>query len=293
MALKLQHRVLASGLPHRLRLLTFVLALHAHEDGTHIYPSINTLARELGLARDAIIRQLKELRRLGVLVVERPGGGACTTHYRMVPDALAQNGSVSATVPSLPETSGLAQTLPVPVVAALRGSSASATGVVAAALPEKHLKAGKGNGKVRARSARRTFPGRTSSASHALKAQPNGAIRRCLDAYQQSYLQRFGEKPLITGGKDAKLLQQLLATWDETDVLALIATFFTTPDARVQASGYTVGALFAEAQRLRLRAQQPRVDARTLDNMAAAFGATQPRAERIATDILHDRRSTS
>jgi hypothetical protein len=102
MGLKLQRLVLGSALPARLRFLTTVLALYGDEDGGNIYPSIDRLAREIDVHRTGVMLKLKELRSLGVLVVERKGGGRRRpTLYRLVIDALpvaAENRRDDATV---------------------------------------------------------------------------------------------------------------------------------------------------------------------------------------------------
>jgi len=100
----------------------------------------------------------------------------------------------------------------------------------------------------------------------------HAAIGRCLDAYQQAFVERFQLPPHITPGKDAKLLRQLLTLWGEADVLQLLALFFETPDSRVQASSYTVGAFYYEAQRLKLHGGTG-YDQITRDNLAAAARA--------------------
>ena len=102
MGLKLQRRVLKSALPRPLRFLATVLALYADEDGDNIYPSVSTLAADLGLHRTGVIRQLRDLREIGVLEVVRAGGGRHrVTRYRMAMERLPsrqENSSASATV---------------------------------------------------------------------------------------------------------------------------------------------------------------------------------------------------
>lgn len=102
---------------------------------------------------------------------------------------------------------------------------------------------------------------------------PNPAIKRCIDAYHQAFLQRFGFKPQIHGGKDASHFKQLLATWGEPVVMELIEDFLSTTDPRVLRSDYTVGALYNLAQHLRLRREGHRIDERTAHNLDAAARA--------------------
>jgi biotin operon repressor len=91
MGLRLQHKVLRSALPRPLRFLACVLALFAHDNGTDLFPRVNTIAEALGTHRTQVLRGLRALRQLGVLVVERPGGGRHrSTRYRFVAAALPQ-----------------------------------------------------------------------------------------------------------------------------------------------------------------------------------------------------------
>ena len=119
MGLKLQKRVLGSALPRKVRFFATVLALYGDEEGTNIYPSIDTLARDMGVERDAVIRGRRALVDLGVLVVAKAGGGRRTTRFRMdlaALDALASNRSAGATV-SAPTDDGRDPSVPPETVA--------------------------------------------------------------------------------------------------------------------------------------------------------------------------------
>lgn len=100
-------------------------------------------------------------------------------------------------------------------------------------------------------------------------------VKKCLDAFHNAFVARFGFKPRIDGGKDGKHMKDLIATWSEQDVLDLIAEFFSTRDARVVRSDYSVGALYNLAQHLKLRQHGHYIDQRTAENVDAAVRATQ------------------
>lgn len=133
MGLSLQKMVFRSKLPARVRFLATVLAHYGDNDGTNIFPCIETLAANMGVKRDAVLRGLKLLKQLGVLVVESPGGGAGrATRYRMIPEALAApvNRSPDAAVCE-PESRSVGATVPVKTVAsALRGRQNSSVGAI-------------------------------------------------------------------------------------------------------------------------------------------------------------------
>lgn len=111
-------------------------------------------------------------------------------------------------------------------------------------------------------------------AKKAATAGANPAIKRCIDAYHDAFVKRFGCKPLINGGKDGTHFKHMLATWGEGEVLTLVQAFFETTDPRVRRSDYSVGAFYALAQHLRLRDE--RIDHyRTAANVDAVARATR------------------
>lgn len=118
-------------------------------------------------------------------------------------------------------------------------------------------------------------------------APPNPAIKRCIDLFHDTCMARHGIKPLINGGKDGAHMKQMLATWGEPTVRALIREFFHTTDPRVLRSDYTIGALYGLAQHLLLRLNgRAAPDTRTAENLDAATRAMQPRtaARQIARE---------
>lgn len=135
-------------------------------------------------------------------------------------------------------------------------------------------------------------------------AERNASVKRCIDEFYACFVRKFNppshadtwlremaEKvpparrsvpqeqmmlPIIHGGKDGAHFKKLVATYGEDETLRLVRQFFGTSDSRVLRSDYTVGALFALAQHLRLRAFRV-ADPRTADNLDAAERATQRR----------------
>lgn len=101
-------------------------------------------------------------------------------------------------------------------------------------------------------------------------------VQRCIDAFFNTFVSRFGFKPQIKGGKDGAHIKSLIATWGEQEVLDIISAFFRTTDPRVLRSDYSIGALYSLAQHVRLRGMKI-ADPRTAENLDAANRATQSR----------------
>lgn len=98
--------------------------------------------------------------------------------------------------------------------------------------------------------------------------------KKAIDAFHAAFVARFGFKPHIRGAKDATLFKQLLATWGEDVVVGeLIPAFFASAHPRVLRSDYSVGALYACAQLLRMDGKTV-ADERTAHNLDAARRAT-------------------
>lgn len=259
------------------------------------WSSASLVAADLGLQPQAVYLGFKELLAKKILTIVQPGGGrkrfgkrvaGVATTYEFHPDALtprppkSRKEAARATVRPTTEIVGFT-TRP----------STETVGFTAATLTEyvglyrnKEL-SGKKDLQEACRPSDVAVAPPTDAALLAVvqsekptnAEQKAPAIKRCLHAYRVAYLRRFGIKPQITPGKDAKLVRQMLATWGEATVLDVIQDFFTTTDARVQQAGFTVGSLFHNAQRLILHARQPVADIRTLENLDAAARAMRPR----------------
>ena len=81
--------------------VALTMAPYAHADGNGIDVGVKTIARDANLRPRSVQYALRELERLGVLLVVRPGGGAYRpTVYRLNPASLAPfdpaNGASSA-----------------------------------------------------------------------------------------------------------------------------------------------------------------------------------------------------
>jgi Helix-turn-helix domain len=79
---RLVSAVLESTLPAHLKPYATACASFANDDGTRVFPSITTLARLVGRSKRATQTAVQELRRRGVLIVERAHAPRKTTRYR-------------------------------------------------------------------------------------------------------------------------------------------------------------------------------------------------------------------
>jgi len=75
----------SSAVEHRGDLLVLlVLADHAHDDGTHAFPSVDTIARKARLSRRGAQLALRRLERLGAIVPTAGEGPHRPRAYRVV-----------------------------------------------------------------------------------------------------------------------------------------------------------------------------------------------------------------
>jgi hypothetical protein len=74
-----------------IMLLALALADHAHDDGTHIYPSVDTLAGKTRQSDRSVQRQLKLMVDVGWLIPtsDTKGGRGLTNEYKISPEWLA------------------------------------------------------------------------------------------------------------------------------------------------------------------------------------------------------------
>ncbi|MHB8122626.1 MAG: hypothetical protein ACYDG4_10775 [Desulfuromonadaceae bacterium] len=80
--------------------------------------------------------------------------------------------------------------------------------------------------------------------------RPEPAVKNSIDYYFQSFLQKFGEKPAINGKKDGAILKRLLGTYGEDRLKGLIDAFFQSEDKFIKDSGYTIGVLSSQVNKL-------------------------------------------
>lgn len=145
----------------------------------------------------------------------------------------------------------------------------------------------------------------------AKKGKGDPAVKRCIDAFYAAYVRHHNPReadawlremadgvpvaerttpqaqmilPMIKGAKDGALVRKMLATWGEPRVLDLIADFFGPAYTTfgVINSNQDIGALFAAAPRLLVRAHAALPSRRTASNMEAASRAMGRRDERAA-----------
>lgn len=103
------------------------------------------------------------------------------------------------------------------------------------------------------------------------------ALLRVEEHYKFRFAGRFGFTPRIQYGRDRRHIKDLLAAWGEADVMVLVDDFFDTTDVKVIRSDYSVAALFALAQHMRVNKVRTgaQADERTAANVDAARRAVQ------------------
>ncbi len=80
-------------------------------------------------------------------------------------------------------------------------------------------------------------------------------IKQVIDFYHDQFVQKFGEKPVIDGPKDGAVIKKLLGTHDLDKLLWLIRRFFASKDPWIQNSGYTIGVLKTQINKLLVQAK--------------------------------------
>jgi hypothetical protein len=73
---------------------------------------------------------------------------------------------------------------------------------------------------------------------------------RVMDHYHNLFVDRFGVKPFINGGKDGALLKKVVLTYGEEKVRGLLSAFFASEDRFIKESGYSVGAFVSQVNKL-------------------------------------------
>lgn len=75
-------------------------------------------------------------------------------------------------------------------------------------------------------------------------------VKIAIDYYYQKFRAKFGEKPVIDGGKDGALMKKLVETFGETRLKELIDLFFEIDDEFIRNSGYTIGVFKSQINKL-------------------------------------------
>lgn len=98
MSIKLMSLVWESNLPSHEKFIALALADYGSDDGTRIYPAIETVAGKVGKSERAVQYAIRSLEASGVLETVKEGGGRRNpTHYRM--NIAALKGATSAPLP--------------------------------------------------------------------------------------------------------------------------------------------------------------------------------------------------
>lgn len=71
-----------------------------------------------------------------------------------------------------------------------------------------------------------------------------------MDYYYELFVDRFGVKPFINGGKDGALLKKVVSTYGDEKTRGLLADFFASEDRFIRESGYSIGAFVSQVNKL-------------------------------------------
>lgn len=100
------------------------------------------------------------------------------------------------------------------------------------------------------------------------------AVTRVIEAYHTAYLERFGVKGQITGGKDGALVKSMIKTWGVDEVLRLLALYIQCNEPWAVRRGWTLSAFYELAPRLLTRGSRTSSNAatmrRAMESIAAA-----------------------
>jgi hypothetical protein len=83
MSVRLMSEVWSCDVKGSEQLLLLALADHGHDDGSHIYPALETVAWKIGLKKRRVRMLVSDLRARGVLVVEQEATRYDPTRYRL------------------------------------------------------------------------------------------------------------------------------------------------------------------------------------------------------------------
>ena len=115
-------------------------------------------------------------------------------------------------------------------------------------------------------------PGERTGRGQAALAAVDHPIREFLGFYQERFEARFGGKPNLQGGKDAKLVQGLLQRYGDEALRHYLVAFLDSDDDFIQHSGYTLGVFSVCLNKVIVQGgdgQMPRLMPRTQANLSA------------------------
>jgi Cdc6-related protein, AAA superfamily ATPase len=81
MSVKVMGEVWDLDIPHSEKFVLLAMADHAHDDGTHVYPSVRHICRKTSMSERAVRGVLKKLRERGLLIVQRKATRYTPTIY--------------------------------------------------------------------------------------------------------------------------------------------------------------------------------------------------------------------
>lgn len=77
-------------------------------------------------------------------------------------------------------------------------------------------------------------------------------VKIFIDFYHEEFKTRFGTPPLIQGGKDGKVVKELLEKIKLDELKILLNSFFDSDDPFIQKSGYTIGVFKSQINKLKI-----------------------------------------
>lgn len=83
-----------------------------------------------------------------------------------------------------------------------------------------------------------------------LKKKNDPNIKKFINYYHNTFLERFNEKPMIDGGKDGKIIKTLLGTYNLEILKEFLDRFFSSTDPFILQGGYTIGVFKSQINKL-------------------------------------------
>lgn len=80
--------------------------------------------------------------------------------------------------------------------------------------------------------------------------KPKSDHKKVMDYYHDKFVEKFGEKPIIAGGKDGQLIKQIIAAHGVEKTIERLDLFFTIGDPWIKDTGYTIGVFYASLNKL-------------------------------------------
>jgi hypothetical protein len=198
------------------RAVLFIVAYHAHDDGSGAHPSLDRLAQESGRGRVTVWRSLRRIEALGELRVVSGGEGTGDTNRYTVTIAHAP-GRISRCDASCRREGLHGETL----LAARRVSERNKKGFTLKPEP---------SGTNTSPSERdRRPPAAAARRSDSSARSPDSRIPPCLDAFATAHQKALGQPYPVVGGRDGAALRRALRTWEPAVMTATLPAYFADP----------------------------------------------------------------